>query len=132
MAEEEVIKKPRSADENWEFLGRDTGPGTWKKGEVGERIYPMPESVYDTFHRNLFKTPTIDPLKEGLNLYPYTMSEDPLIRRKNLLTWSKNHKGKLILSEENRNTTTYHNGVTFRDPITFYHGTTWNKKDHFE
>ena len=23
MAEEEVIKEPRSADENWEFLGRD-------------------------------------------------------------------------------------------------------------
>ena len=130
--EKEVIKEPRSAKENWEFLGRDTGPGTWKKGEVGEKIYPMPESVYDTFHRNLFKTPTIDPLKEGLNLYPYTMSEDPLIRRENLLTWSKNHKGKLILADELRNTTTYQNGVTYRDPITFYHGTTWNKEDHFD
>ena len=62
MAEEEVIKEPRSADQNWEFLGRDTGPGTWKKGEVGERIYPMPESVYDTFHKNLFMKKILDEL----------------------------------------------------------------------
>ena len=40
-------KKPRSADENWEFLGRDSGKDVWRKGKKGEQINPMPETSED-------------------------------------------------------------------------------------
>ena len=116
----------------------------------GEKIYPNPktpkeleeEGQFDSFpikdragtEVNMFDNKLIhDPNLTFPFHHPQAgINPDPLIRRKNLLTKAQNIKGKLILSEENRNTTTYHNGVTYRDPITLYHGTTWNKKDHFE
>ena len=53
-------KKPRSADENWEFLGRDSGKGVWRKGKKGEQINPMPETSQDVKNRYNFPMRIID------------------------------------------------------------------------
>ena len=127
-------------------------PEQLKIGNIpeGEKIYPNPktpkeleeEGQFDSFpikdragtEVNMFDNKLIhDPNLTFPFYHPQAgINPDPLTRRKDLLTKAQKHKGKLILSEENRNTTKYHNGVTYRDPITLYHGTTWNKKDHFE
>jgi len=114
-------KEPRSADENWEFLGRDSGPGAWKKGKVGEKIHPMPETQYDIFHENEFPMKIQDEVIE----YERIMT-NPFFVRQKLEDWGN---GNLIVNKNHK--LTYFNGDQFHIPINFYKGGERKKEDKF-